>query len=257
MTSRREFLTAGAALGVAAARAGVPQPTDAAVLVRRRRTIYENPLKSARDVQSFRLEGSADVAFRRGRMRLASVRDPREGQAANFVFWCPQDFPADVEVTWEFQPLEEPGLSILFFAARGRNGEDLFDLRLKTRTGPYDQYHHGDIDAFHLSYFRRALPEERAFHTCNLRKSYGFHLVAQGADPIPSAIDAPAPYRLRLTTVGGLVELAINDLPIFRWQDDGVKYGPRLYGGKIGFRQVAPLVAEYANLAVHELERIK
>jgi len=30
-------------------------------------------------------------------------------------------------------------------------------------------------------------------------------------------------------------------------------YGPLLEDGKIGFRQMAPLVAEYANLKVYEL----
>ena len=72
---------------------------------------------------------------------------------------------------------------MMFFAAQGRNGENLFDPQLQKRTGEYIQYHHGDINAFHVSYFRRKEPDERAFHTCNLRKSYGFYLVCQGADP--------------------------------------------------------------------------
>jgi len=253
MTSRREFLVAGAALGLAAAPGALPQ--DAAdIAFRRGRRLYANPLASERDVRGFRLEGDAAVSFAEGGMRLASVRDPKEGQAANFVYWCPEDFPRDVEIAWDFSPLKEPGLGMLFFAARGRNGEDLFDRRLKPRTGPYAQYHHGDIDALHVSYFRRSLPEERAFHTSNLRKSHGFHLVAQGADPIPSVGDAKGPYRLRLVTFNGLVEFSINDLSIFRWRDDGLKYGPMLRVGKVGFRQMAPLTADYTNLTVHALE---
>jgi hypothetical protein len=253
MTSRREFLAAGAGLGLAAAR-HTPARDEGQTAFRRGGRLYANPLAAERDVRGFRLEGDADVSFPDGRMRLASVRDPTEGQAANFVYWCPEDLPRDVEIAWEFLPLNEPGLSMLFFAARGRNGEDLFDRRLKLRSGPYTQYHHGDINAFHASYFRRSLPEERAFHTCNLRKSHGFHLVAQGADPIPSVADAKGPYRLRLATFKGSVEFSINELPIFQWKDDGLKYGPVLGGGKIGFRQMAPLIAEYANLTVHALE---
>jgi hypothetical protein len=38
---------------------------------------------------------------------------------------------------------------------------------------------------------------------------------------------------------------------IFTWEDDGATYGPRLQAGKIGFRQMAPLIAEYANLKVY------
>jgi hypothetical protein len=59
---------------------------------------------------------------------------------------------------------------------------------------------------------------------------------------------------LRLAAVEGLVELSINDLPIFQWRDDGLTFGPPLGGGKVGFRQMAPLIAEYANLTVHALE---
>jgi hypothetical protein len=121
---------------------------------------------------------------------------------------------------------------------------------LNPRSGEYNQYHHGDINAFHVSYFRRRWPEERAFHTCNLRKSYGFHMVAQGADPIPSVEDVTPPYHIRLVKCGAHISFAINDLPIFYWQDDGVAYGPRLRGGKIGFRQMAPLIGEYAKLRV-------
>ena len=142
------------------------------------------------------------------------------------------------------------GLCILFFAAKGRNGEDLFSSTLAERTGEYRQYHHGDINALHVSYFRRRWPEERAFHTCNLRKSYGFHMVAQGADPLPPVADATPPYRIQVVKCGAVVAFSINELPIFSWRDDGVSHGPVLGGGKIGFRQMAPLVGEYANLVV-------
>jgi len=43
-------------------------------------------------------------------------------------------------------------------------------------------------------------------------------------------------------------------LEILRFVDDGRRYGRLLAGGKIGFRQMAPLVAEYANLQVHRAE---
>jgi len=87
-----------------------------------------------------------------------------------------------------------------------------------------------------------------------LRKSYGFHLVAQGADPIPTVADARPPYHLRLGKVGAVIEFAVNDLTVLHWEDDGVTYGPRLDGGVLGFRQMAPLVAEYANLVVRSAQ---
>jgi len=47
-----------------------------------------------------------------------------------------------------------------------------------------------------------------------------------------------------------MLSFAINELPIFTWIDDGETYGSLLTGGKIGFRQMAPLMAEYSNLTV-------
>lgn len=219
-----------------------------------KRLIYENPLASPEDVRDFRLEGDAAVTFPLGRMRLENKRDPSEGQKANFVFWAPVELPDNISISWDVWHLREPGLCILFFAAKGRNGEDLFDSRLAGRTGEYGMYHHGDIDALHISYFRRKAPSERAFQTCNLRKSYGFHMVAQGADPLPGVADALPPYRIEVVKFGPDVAFAINDLPILHFHDDGKSCGPVLGGGKIGFRQMAPLIAEYANLKVHAIQ---
>lgn len=215
--------------------------------------IYENSLACAGNIKDFVLEGQAKISFPDGRMQLENAMDAGNGQKANYVLWCPEDFPSDVLVTWEFLPVREPGLCILFFGARGKNGEDIFDPRLAARTGEYPQYHHGDINAFHVSYFRRKEPDERAFHTCNLRKSHGFHLVAQGGDPIPDADEVREPYRLAVRKEKGLVTFSVNELEVFRFEDDGETYGPLLGGGKIGFRQLAPLVAEYGNLKVYEI----
>ena len=37
------------------------------------------------------------------------------------------------------------------------------------------------------------------------------------------------------------------------WHDDSVIGGPPLAGGRIGLRQMAPLIAEYGNLEVRKL----
>jgi hypothetical protein len=203
------------------------------------------------------MEGDGAASFPMGRMRMDALRDPEEGQKANIVHWCPQDLPDNVAISWDFYPIREPGLAILFFCAKGRGGEDIFDPALAERDGQYGKYHSGDINALHISYFRRKHPGERAFQTCNLRKSYGFHLAAQGADPLPSVPDAAPPYRIQVVKAGPLVTFSIGQedrcVECFRWTDDGESYGPVLEGGKIGFRQMAPLIAEYANLTVHRV----
>lgn len=215
--------------------------------------IYENKLSCQADLEGFVLEGKAEMTFPDGKLRLENAMDPANGQRANYVLWCPEEFPVDVLIEWEFRPIREPGLAMLFFAARGREGRDLFDRSLSPRTGEYIQYHHGDIDAFHVSYFRRKEADERAFHTCNLRKSYGFHLVAQGADPMPDADEAQRPYTIAVLKKGNTVKFFVDELEIFTFVDDGNSYGPLLEGGRIGFRQLAPLVGEYGNLRVYRL----
>ena len=215
--------------------------------------IYENPLSSPQDLQNFTLEGRANITFPEGRLRLENAEDPSAGQRANYVLWCREVFPADLMLEFSFRPLREPGLAMLFFSASGRGGRGLFDPSLAPRTGEYVQYHHGDLDAFHLSFFRRKEPDERAFHTCNLRKSYGFHLVAQGADPIPDVADADQLYTLTLLKSGPFVRFAVNGLEVLSFEDDGTTFGPRLGGGCIGLRQLAPMIGEYANLKVYEV----
>ena len=215
--------------------------------------IYENRLSCQKELTGFVLEGDARMTFPNGRLCLENGMDPSNGQRANYVLWCPEEFPSDVLIEWEFRPIREPGLAMLFFAAKGKDGKDLFDESLQRRTGEYVQYHHGDINAFHVSYFRRKEPDERAFHTCNLRKSYGFYLVAQGADPIPDADDVLRPYTLAVLKKGNRVSFFVDGLIVFTFEDDGCNFGPLLSGGRIGFRQLAPMVGEYGDLKVYEL----
>ena len=218
--------------------------------------VYENKLSCENDVKDFVLEGSAEIYFENGKMRMKNALSADLGQKSNFVYWCNEDFPSDVQIEWEFRPIEEPGLAILFFSAKGVNGEDLFDPSLQERDGQYNLYHSGDINAYHVSYFRRKWDEERGFHTCNLRKSKGFHLVVQGADPIPNCEDAFESYHIKLVKKDGKIDFIIDDLPVFSWQDDGKEYGPVLGGGKIGFhnlqRQLQPqnAGAEAEDIAV-------
>lgn len=227
-------------------------------------TLYTNALSSSDAVKNWHMEGQGAVSFPMGRMRLEGTLDAEEGQKANLVFWCPQSFPDDISIMWDFFPIREPGLCILFFAARGHHGKDLFSPDLAPRQGPYEQYHHGDIDALHISYFRRRYPSERAFTTCNLRKSYGFHMVASAPDPIPSVPDAQQPYQIEIIKNGPHVVFGIGHAaskheiqPILEWVDDGNTKGPLLADGYIGFRQMVPLIAEYANLKVQSISKAR
>lgn len=148
---------------------------------------------------------------------------------------------------------------MLFFGAAAADStpeassgdSSIFSPSLTRRTGAYPQYHSSDIRTLHISYFRRRWEDERAFHTCNLRKSPGFHLVAQGADPLSPVVDAGgAFYRIEVVKDEQSIEFSVNGFPLFKWVDEDGETGPVVGGGSIGFRQMAPLVAQYRNLEV-------
>jgi hypothetical protein len=219
-------------------------------------TIYENPLSGPEDIAAWVIESGREghpvITFPDGRMRLESD--------VHFLLWCPEEFPDNIAVSWDFQPRRDDGLAMFWIAARGRGGEDLFDSSLEERTGAYPQYHSGDIDALHVAYFRRNFHgeplEERSFQTVHLRKSYGFHLAATAGDPIPSVRDVVGPYRIQVIKYGPHFRFSINDLVVLDWYDDGGETGPVLKGGKIGFRQMAGLIADYGNLRVNRVTPI-
>lgn len=215
--------------------------------------IYENPLNTEACIKDYKLEGKAKISFEKNCLRLENELSAQLEQKANYVFWCDKIFNENIIITWKFRPIKEPGLAMMFFSAEGKNGKDLFDDSLQKRTGEYEMYHHGDINAFHISYFRRKEEAERAFHTCNLRKSYGFHMVAQGADPIPDVEDIREPYEMMVIKNNEHIILKINGLEILQYIDDGITYGSRLKGGRIGFRQLAPMIAEYSDLKVYNI----
>lgn len=103
---------------------------------------------------------------------------------------------------------------MVFFATQDKNDVDLFDKELAKRTGEYQHYNNSDINAFHIAYFRGGYESERAFHLCNLRKSYGVNMVAQGADPIFSVGDFQYDMEIEINKYGSEIEFIINKLPI-------------------------------------------
>lgn len=140
---------------------------------------------------------------------------------------------------------------MFFFGATSTTNGSIFDPELKPRNGSYAQYHSSDIKLLHASYFRRRWPEERIFHLANLRKSPGFHLVSQGADPLPDVDDMKgAFYKVEVIKDGKNVKFSINGLLVFAFEDDEGKTGTLVRGGRIALRQMQPLVARYRNLEV-------
>ncbi|KAG4438432.1 hypothetical protein IFR05_006085 [Cadophora sp. M221] len=214
--------------------------------------LYSNPLNSTSDISTWVAEGPLKAEAVNGTIELSGAGN----EADYFVYWAPEVFPDGIRITWEFSPRQEPGLAMFFFGAASVADDgkgSIFDPSLKPRNGSYPQYHSSDIRTLHASYFRRRWVDERAFLLANLRKSPGFNLVAQGADPLPPVADAAgAFYKIEVVKDKREVKFSINGLPIFQFYDDK-STGPVIRDGRIGFRQMQPLVARYRNLQVWKL----
>ncbi|WP_071130503.1 DUF1961 family protein [Enterococcus timonensis] len=217
------------------------------------RLIYQNFLRDQEDIKKWIPEGNIKKTFENG-LVLESADDLSLLDHAHFTYWLPEKFPANIKISWEFLPLEEPGLCMMFFSALGKNGESIFDTHLAKRDGYYPQYHSGDINAYHISYFRHKQPNELAFRTCNLRKSAGFNFIIQGGDPLPPVEFANDFYHLEIYKFNGEIRFFINELEIFSWKDNGKTFGPVLEEGFIGLRQMAPMKAKYRNLQIYHLK---
>ena len=211
--------------------------------------VYYNPLANWQDIQDFQLEGKAQLDFKNGHLRMQSVLPESQKQKANFVLWCPFDLSKNVSISFKFKALSRRGLAVFFFMAGGRDNTAIFSEHLKIRTGEYRQYHHGDINSYHLSYYRRRKIKDINSPSIRLRKSYGHNLVKTASDPIQWQKE----YLLEFRIQNGLITFSVDGNKVLSWQDSG-DFGKTLKKGKFGFRQMAPLLAEYSELKVFALK---
>jgi len=228
----------------------VPPPLD--VSGRRGRLLVDNRFGSRRDVEPWVLEGPGEVTFPDGQMQMRSTRpDASQGVNGHIVFWCPHDFPGSFVCEWEVEIVSEFGLTIVFFAAHGAAGEDIFDHGLPARDGTFTHYIRGAIKSYHISYFA-STPGTPGRATSNLRKNNRFHLMTAGPVAIPAKPEGT--YRMRLIKDGAHIQLQANDRVSIDYEDPGGdRYGPVYGEGKIGLRQMQWTVARYRSFRVWEL----
>lgn len=219
-----------------------PAPADAD----RGALLYERALGKAEDVRGWVLEGPGIVDFRDGWMHMRSQRP--DGPDGHIVHWCPDEFPARFRAEWDFDLIGETGLCIVFFAARGQNGRDLFDPGLKPRNGIFAQYTESDIDCYHISYFANTPSSPR--RVANLRKNSGFYLIANGPVGVASG-GTGGTHRAILIKDGSRIRMAVDGRTIIDYTDDGQRAGPVWAGGKIGLRQMQWTNARYRNFRVY------
>src|SRR5688572_2233638 len=106
------------------------------------------------------------------------------------------------------------GLGIVFFAASGRDGDGIFDLKQQKRGGVFEKYHSRQLDAYHASYWANRGPAKPR-GTAHIRKNHGFHLVAVGRDFISG--QGRGPHRVRILKLEGRIEVEVNGKLAVHW----------------------------------------
>jgi hypothetical protein len=222
-----------------------PVPLD--VGSRRGELLYEALMDTPESVAGWVQEGPLDLRFADSRMLMRSA-----AFAGNVVFWCPRDFPDRFVAEWVFEPLSEHGLAIVFFAAQGENGEDIFDSSLPERDGEFTHYTKGAITSYHISYFANIAEFQMGRPDSNLRKNNRFYRVSGGPVAIPPG--ATGWQHMCLVKDGNRIQLFANGTICVDWTDDDPeRYGPPHGGGKIGLRQMTPTIGAYRNFRVWTL----
>jgi hypothetical protein len=209
--------------------------------------IYSNPLSVSDDIKDWIMEGNGTAAFKDKWMHLFSPKSKN-----HHVLWCPVVFPENFIAEWEVQNQNiDAGLCIVFFAASGSNGENIFEASLPKRNGAFNNYIKGAINNYHISYYANGkdAPEREI---ANLRKNKGFHKVQSDYPGI--AVRSTAVHKIKLVKYQGKIMMFVDDRKIIDWTDDGQQYGPILGSGNIGFRQMKWTHFAYRNFKVWRMK---
>lgn len=216
--------------------------TSLAQSINKGKCLYAMDLQDTTALSDWIMEGKGRKEVKDGWINLFSP-----GEAGHWVMWYPNNLPMDFIAEWEVQNLHpEAGLCIVFFAATGVQGEDLFSSNLAQRKGVFKQYTQGDINNYHISYYANN-PREWGRVKTNLRKNKGFKKVQSMREGIPKS--STQIHRCRLMKVGGRILFYVDERLVIDWKDEQ-PWG----GGKFGFRQMKWTNFRYRNLKIWEVE---
>ncbi|MHC4632835.1 MAG: DUF1961 family protein, partial [Planctomycetota bacterium] len=106
------------------------KPTD----VDHANPMYETSFEDEAVLRGWRLEGGKQMSIADGKMLLQS--QPTSDDRNHLVCWLTKEVPADFLLEFTVRPQDrKQGLNIVFFNARGLNGESIFDTSLQKRNG--------------------------------------------------------------------------------------------------------------------------
>ena len=201
--------------------------------------LYSNPMSTLDDTKDWIMEGRGKTECKDSWTQIYSP-----GEKGHHVLWCPVEFPASFIAEWEVQNLHpKAGLCIVFFAAKGIDGENIFAPSLPKRDGRFKGYINGAIHNYHISYYANG-KNQPGRETANLRKNPGFHKVQKGEVGI--ATNSLEIHTIQLVKQEGHIQLFIDKRKVIDWQDHGEAWT----GGKMGFRQMKWTRFAYRNFNV-------
>ncbi|MCP4044389.1 MAG: DUF1961 family protein [Gammaproteobacteria bacterium] len=166
-----------------------------------------------------------------GKREESPVREP-----SHMVLWNKNYFPADMmfEFTVNHQGSDN-GLTLVFFAAKGRAGQDIFDLGLPPREGIYRRYNRGELANYTQSYWSRnkkpTLVLRGEAYSNRIRKNPGATVLATNASLTDQCGDCD--YKIRILKQGGHITAEVNGTVVNQAIDND-PHG----GGFIGLRSM-------------------
>jgi len=209
---------------------------------------------------NWRSEGPYLVEVTGGRLRVKTDwGGPKVGQ----YVWFREDLPADFRAEYDLTPVSESGFFLIFFCAKGVEGEDILgddlfekymphgswadydDFDKYTGPDPSDRKNDQRINCYHISYRRN----ENA--NCNFRKNIGKNLLV--SREIDALLPAGQTAHVVLTKQAGRIRLEVGGRTFMDHTDDGALNGGVYGEGKLGLRQVYDSEGYYENFKVHDL----
>ncbi len=190
-------------------------------------------------LDNWRVEGNPDffhVARRDGRIR---VRTEENERSEGGFLWLRRRVPPDFTFEFDFTPRSESGFFLLFFCARGADGEDIFSPGHagveERRWGRWFQkYTRGRVNCYHISYRRGKK------RNCRLRKNPGLNVLkTHEVEPLARNVT----HGIRLTKRGGHITL-VCDGKVYLDYTDPAPLGE----GRLGLRQVYESEGEYSGI---------
>ena len=157
-------------------------------------------------------------------------------EISHMVVWNKNRFPADMmfEFTVNHHGSNN-GLTLVFFAAEGVEGQDIFDLELPPRNGVYRNYNKSRLKNYTVSYWSRnkkpSLVAKGEQYTNRIRRNPGANILATNDSLTDKCNDCD--FKVRILKVGGEITVEINGT-VANHVTDPDPHG----GGYIGLRSM-------------------